>query len=68
MTDKPMPDCGNPDCPQAVVVWKEGRRYVEFKGEYSPFDSFVRVALGEIMNDLDAIREHLNIGTSPLVP
>lgn len=60
MATDQMPDCGNPDCPQAVVVWRDGKRYIEWKGEYQPFDSFVRVALQEILNDLDAIKVRLD--------
>lgn len=61
------PDCPNDDCPHAVIVWREGKRYIEFKGEYQPFDSFVRVALQEILNDLADIKHRLN-DPSGLVP
>lgn len=62
---KGAPECGNMDCPAAVVVYRDGKRYIEHRGEYQPFDSFVRLALHEILGDLEAIKAHLRVGAEP---
>jgi hypothetical protein len=58
MTDF-VPDCPSPQCPQAKIVWKDGKRFIEHDGEYQPFDSFVRVVLTELLSDSEEIKSRL---------
>lgn len=63
------PDCDVANCPNARVVWRDGKRMIEqTSGNYVPHAAFVETALREILRDLDLIKEHLNIGVSGLVP
>lgn len=55
-----MPDCGDADCKHAKIVWRDGKRYVEYDDNYVPFDQYVRVMLQAISDDVIEIRKRLD--------
>lgn len=63
-----VPECGNPDCPYMTIKWVDGKRVIEKKGEYIPFAVYVEKVLAELLGDMDAIKEHLGVTRSGLVP
>jgi hypothetical protein len=43
-----IPDCGDMDCTNCVVQWKEGRRYVKHEGAAPSFEEYVATTLKRI--------------------
>jgi hypothetical protein len=62
-----MPECGDKDCTDCVIVWEGGKRFVRCKDKPVPFDSFVVETLATIAKDVAEIKAGMR-GYPGLVP
>lgn len=64
-----FPDCGNPDCTDCKIVWRDGKRFVRSCNSVSSFESYTVQRLEAIEARLERLLEKLSRTTqSGLVP